>query len=40
MTLNYRVIVESKPIPNAVVDGSIPIVKSSPYLTEKTELGR
>jgi hypothetical protein len=35
MTLNYRVIVVG------VVGGSIPVVKSSLYLTEKkTQLGR
>ena len=35
MTLNYQVIVERYSFPNGVVDGSIPIVKSSLYLTEE-----
>jgi hypothetical protein len=35
MTLNYRVIVERYHFPNGVVDGLIPIVKSSLYLTPK-----
>ena len=33
MTLNYRMIMERYPFPNGVVDGSIPFVKSSLYLT-------
>ena len=36
MTLNDRVIVERYLFPNEVVGGSIPAVKSSPYLTEQT----
>jgi hypothetical protein len=35
MTLNYRVIVERYPFPNGVVGGSIPVVKSSLYLTHQ-----
>ena len=35
MTLNYQVIVKRYPIMNGVVGGSIPVVKSSPYLKEK-----
>jgi hypothetical protein len=40
MALNYQVIVERYPFPNAVVGGSIPVVKSSLYLTKKNKLGR
>ena len=36
LTLNYRVIVEKYPFPNGVVGGSIPVVKSSLYLTEES----
>ena len=35
MTLNYRIIMERYPFPNGVVGGSIPIVKSSLYLTKE-----
>ena len=35
MTLNYRVIVERYPFPNGVIGSSIPVVKTSRYLTEK-----
>ena len=34
MILNYHVIVERYPFPNAVVGGSKPTVRSSIYLTE------
>lgn len=41
MTLNYHVILERYPFPNEVVGGSVPVVKSSLYLTEKEKnLGR
>ena len=33
ITLNYWIIVERDPIPNEVVGSSIPVVKSSLYLT-------
>ena len=36
MLLNYWVIVERYPFPNGVVGSSIPIVKSSLYVIEKT----
>jgi hypothetical protein len=36
MTLNYRVILERYTFSYGVVGGSIPAVKSSLYLTEKT----
>jgi hypothetical protein len=35
MTLNYRVIMERYPFPNGVVGGSVPVMKSSLYLTEE-----
>ena len=35
-TLNYRVVVERYPFPNGVVGGSIPVERSSLYLTGKT----
>jgi hypothetical protein len=41
MALNYRVIVERYPFPNEVVRNTIPTMKLSPYLTEKTsQVGR
>ena len=41
MTLNYWVIVERYPFLNEVVGGSIPAMKASLYLTEKTsQVGR
>ena len=40
MTPNYRVIMEKYPFPNEVVDNSIPVVKSSLYLTGKKKLTR
>ena len=37
MTLNYQVILKRYPFPNAVVNGSIPTMKSSLYLTVKLD---